>query len=180
MQIPDSQAESRQTPVSPARQRRKILITATLALFFGWLFSANGMGLGVMYVIIPNLILIPRRLYRASRFPGERKLQYARVLIWLATIGIIFLVHSLREDIHRKNANEIVARIDDYSTRHGHCPARIEDTGMSTAEFRGKLGSPSYYLCDDNAQVLVYATSFMVFERRVYDFRKRSWHTRAD
>lgn len=167
-------------PIPRTELLREILLTATLALILGVICSIEGWGLLVVYVILMNLVLIPYRLYRLLRFPHERKLHLARILIWLATIAIIFTVHSVRDSIHRENANAILAQVDTYAAEHGHCPASIKDMGISEKEFSDKLGRPSLYQCEGNEPVIIYTSSLSLFDRWVYDYKRRSWRFQPD
>ncbi len=158
---------------------RRLIPSLLLAGFLSYLFSTPSAGIGVFYIIIPQTILIPMRLFKAINVPGEARLHLARVVIWLVSIGTIFSVHAVREDIYRKEAEGIVARIDAYSTSRGKCPANIEDVGISRAELKDQLGSHAYYTCENGKPYFMYGASFMIYSSWRYDFQHHTWSSHS-
>jgi len=169
LQIPDVQ------PIPPGVQRRKLRNAILLAATFTLFSSMQSAGFIVLFLVIPQVVLIPLLLFKTSDNPSERQLYLARLLIWLVAVIMIFLVHSIREEIHRQNANTILARIETYSAEHGHCPASIDDLELSQKKLNDMLGSPAYYGCEQGRQFFSYAASFTVFHSWRYDFIKHRW-----
>lgn len=164
---------------SRAEVVKKLRSSLLLAAFSAFFLSVPGAGFMVAFIIIPQLFLIPARLFVAIVNPGERWLNLGRAITWLVAIGPIFLVHHVREDMNRKYAAEIVARLEAYSVNHGRCASRIEDIGVSTQELHDKLGFSGYF-CEDGKQHFFHRGSFLPFSSWSYDFKNREWHYHSD
>lgn len=158
---------------------KKLSPSLLMAGFFGFFLSVTGAGFMVIYIIIPQVILIPIRLYKGIMKADERWLNFGRAIVWMAVIAAIYLVHHVREEINRRYADEMVARLEAYGASHRKCAARIEDVGISAQELHDRLGY-SGYLCEDGKQHLFYRGSFMPFSSWHYDFERRSWGYRPD
>ncbi len=158
---------------------RQLSPSLVLAFLTGAFLSIQGFGFMVFFVIVPQAVVTPFRLYGAIRRPDERQLNIGRVIVWLATIIAIYAIHHVRDAAYRKNADEIVARIDAYTTSHKKCPTTVADIGISRAEMRDKLGHDGY-LCDGGRQYFFYPSSFDAFATWSYDFKTREWHYHPD
>ena len=178
------ETQSPQSGEQPSKPNRagllyKLGLSLLLAGLLGFFFSVPGGGFGVIFIIIPQIVLIPMRLFIGVVNPDERWLNLGRVIIWLVAIASIYLVHHVREDLNRKYAQEIVAQLEDYSADHGKCAARIEDVGISTQELHEKLGYSGYY-CEDGKPHFFHRGSFMMYSFWSYDFINRTWHYHSD
>ncbi len=158
---------------------KKLTPSLLLAGFFGFFLSVPGAGFMVAFVAIPQIFLIPARIFTGVMNPVDRWLNLGRAVIWLAAIASIFVVHHVREDINRTYAAEIVAKLEAYSAAHGGCAARLEDVGVSPQQLHDKLGYSGYF-CEGGKQHFFYPGSFLPFSSRSYDFASRKWNYRSD
>lgn len=153
---------------------KRLLPSVILAIFSAYLFSLPWMGLGIGYILLTQAIQIPA-LFRTGNNSSERRLHHARLAVWLAAIVVIALVHAVRDDIHRKNADEIVKRLVAYSASNGRCAVRIEDVGISSSELKHKMGDRAFYTCENGKPFLTYGASFTIYSSWRYDFLRHVW-----
>ncbi|MGZ3254303.1 MAG: hypothetical protein ACXU7D_08380 [Burkholderiaceae bacterium] len=151
---------------------RNTVIAATLVVL---LLAQRYAGFMLIFVSIPMLLWIPYSIYDAITKPDRRRLQVLRILAWLAVISMVGVIHYIRHELTRQNANEIVAAINDYTIRNKRCSAKIEELGITRKELTDKLGSWSYYECKDEKQIFFYGVTYIVFDAYRYDFSNRKW-----
>lgn len=171
-QIPDTAGQ----PAKPARRDllNKLVTSLILAVILGLVLSTPGAGFMVGLIIIPQLFLIPLRLYAGIANQKARWVNLGRVAIWLVTIASIFLVHHVREDIHRRYAAQVVAQLEAYAAAHGQYPAHIEDIGISSKELHEKLGYGGY-IHENGKPYFFLQRSFVPFSTWSYDFKRHKW-----
>lgn len=153
---------------------KRLLPSLILAACSAYIFSLPWLGLGIGYIILTQAVQMPA-LFRTANEPVERQLHLSRLAIWLTVIVVIALVHTVRDDIHRKNADEIVKRLVAYSNRAGKCAVRTEDVGISSSELKNKLGGHAFYMCENGKPFLTYEASFMIYASWRYDFQRHVW-----
>lgn len=153
------------------------LLAAALVMFV--LCQAHA-GFAVVFVLLIQFIWLPYSIVIAIAEPKIRRLQLTRVAIWVGAVAIIVAVHYIRHEVTRRNANEIVASINNYTAQHGHCPATTDDIGITREELKSKLGFWSYYECKGGKQTFFYGVTYAPFETYDYDFAGGTWDHQWD
>lgn len=117
--------------------------------------------------------------YRCLRFPGERKLRITKAIVWLVAVVVIFSVHLVMYRSAQRYSLGVSEKIEAYISRHGQCPAELEDVGISTPAFKAQLGLGSY-VCQEQRPFLFYASTYVPFETEYYDFTHHEWRHADD
>lgn len=159
--------------------RRKVLSSLIAAALVVFIFCQEHAGIGLVLFIPILIIWLPYSIFVSVAKPQRRGLQFTQMAIWIGAVAIIAAVQYVRHEVTRRNANEIAAAINRYSAQHGHCPATIEDIGITRDQLREKLGL-SYYQCKGGKQTLFYAVTYTVFDTYDYDFSKGTWNYQRD
>ncbi|MES2299002.1 MAG: hypothetical protein V4582_18300 [Pseudomonadota bacterium] len=133
----------------------------------------------LLMVAVPLVPWCLYSLYVITTQPSRRTLQAKKVAYWVLGIATIIAVHVYRHISTRTAANEIVARIVDYSKTHGTCPPTLEAIGSSNAVLKEKLGLSGYF-CKNGNPALFYGTTYVPFETESYDFEHGLWNPPSD
>jgi len=160
--------------------RNKILATLLAAGLSVLLFAQKFLGFMVIFVALALLVWIPYSAYVAITKPDIRTSQLVRVLIWMLVVPVVFGIHHLRQERMRRDADKLVARIDEYLRTHGHYPATVDEIGMSRPQVKSMLGSPSGYFLLNGRPSLFYPATFAPFAACSYDFKAAKWACHAD
>lgn len=144
------------------------------------LFAQRGLGFMVILVAVALLVWIPYSAYAAITKPEIRTSQLVRVLIWMLVVPLVFGIHNIRRERMRRDADKLVARIDEYLRTHGHYPATVDEIGTSRQQVRDMFGSPSGYFLLNGRPSLFYPATFAPFAACSYDFKAAKWACRAD
>ena len=174
------EAAQRRSPLTlgflnmPIEFKKKIYSSLLAAAFMVLILGQEHLGFMLYVVVLPLLIWIPYSAYVMVRKPDIRAQQFVRVFIWIVAIALVTGIHYIRHKTTRHSAEEIVSAIDSFSATHGHCPANLDEIGISSEQLREKLGM-SGYSCDKGNPHLFYAATYIVFDTYHYDFKTGSW-----
>lgn len=158
----------------PIEIKKKIYASLLAAGLMVLILGQKHAGFMLYVIVLPLLIWIPYSAYVMVRKPDIRALQLARVSIWIVAIALVAGIHYIRHNTTRHSAEEIVSAIDKFSAMHGHCPANLDEVGISSEQLRKKLGM-SGYSCDEGTPHLFYAATYIVYDTYHYDFKRGSW-----
>jgi hypothetical protein len=161
------------------KTRQKIYPAAIAAMIFVFLLAQRHGGIIVGLAVFPLLIWVSFNVVAIIRDPAIRKTCLARIFIWGSAFVIVIGIHSVRDKAARSYANEIVAKVRDFSTVHGRCPEHLDEIGIEKQEFREKLRS-STYGCRDGNPYLVYTIPSGPLDRYSYDFDHDVWEYQPD
>jgi hypothetical protein len=160
--------------------RNKILATLLAAGLSVLLLAQKFLGFGVIIVVVALLIWIPYSAYVVITKPDIRTSQLVRVLVWMLVVPAVFGIHHLRQERMRRDADKLVARINEYLRTHGHYPATVDEIGISRQQVRDMFGSMSGYYLANGRPALIYTLSFAPFAACDYDFKAAKWACSAD
>ncbi|MDR3054980.1 MAG: hypothetical protein LBU53_06200 [Zoogloeaceae bacterium] len=147
------------------------------AVIAATIFSVFSASPGAYFILFPGTLCvfiwgIVAGVF-AWKYPPIRKIQAARVGVWVIAITAAFVVHHVRDSALREQADALVTKIQTYTATNGHCPATLEDIGQSTKEIRKTLRGS--YGCHENTMRLFYRSSTTLFDIWSYDFEKNEW-----
>lgn len=131
-------------------------------------------GFLLLPLLIPLAFVMMQSLFSILFKPGAKGWHLARLIIWLSAIATVVGVHYYRYQDTRQSANEIVAKIEQYTRHNGHCPDTLDDIGINPQEADSMLGS-SGYMCANSEPTLFYIAPFIIKDRYVYNFTRNVW-----
>jgi hypothetical protein len=164
--LPQTQADKVKKP--------KIYPAVIAAAIVTWLFSQRGALLGFFFLSLPLLAWMLLTFVRACRDSVRRKIHLARVLVWIIASALIVGIHQARHQAARDYANEVVAKVKNFSAAQGRCPKSLEEIGVDKQALREKLGT-TLYRCLEDAPTLLYTNPMNGFDRYRYDFARDVW-----
>ena len=112
------------------------------------------------------------------RAPERRRLQAARVLVWLVAVSAVAGVHWHKVRASRLDAEQAATAILAYKARHGAYPASLGEVGMDAAMLKKRW--LLFYGMHEGNPTLFYAATFVPFETFHYDFEQSQWRHNPD
>ena len=153
------------------------LVAASLVTLYT---TPPGYGFMIMFVVLPLLFWIPYSIKKAIAAPEARLVLAVRILIWVSVVSIVGIVHHDRAETARQRADEIVARITQFTSSNGRCATNLDKLGLSESELKETLGTRAYYYCKDGKQSFHYIGTFELASWYSYDFESHTWTYNPD
>lgn len=130
----------------------------------------------VFWLAIPLVPWTIRGLYRAARYPRERRENSIRIGLWVITLTTVAAWHEVRAWNARTFAQDIADRVERFQQDNRRYPRQLAEIGVSdTVAARHSLG----YLWDPaktGAEPhLIYMGEWVIFSVYRYDFGTRTW-----
>ena len=125
----------------------------------------------VLLFLLPWLLA---SLWIGFRHPEQRALRASKAAIWLCCVSLIVGVHLYLAIQTRNQAQLLVERVIAYQQTHGRYPDSSQALGYSDEQLRELLGLGGYFLTEGKPTVF-YASTYMPFEKEIYDFTLRQW-----
>ncbi len=165
--------------VYPREYKTNLYISLALAAAFTWLASVWGTGVFHKLAIIVMMVWLPYSVIVIALKPARRRAQLTRVAIWGGAVALAGGIHYARHQAVMKHANEISAAVVQYTAAHGHCPATLDEIGVSREQFKDELGH-GYYHCEGDELSLFFSDSYDAFDTYFYDFEAKAWVFQPD
>ena len=159
--------------------KSNLYISLALAAAFAWITSIWGQGIFVKLSIIVMMVWLPYSAIVMLFRPARRWAQLARVVIWVGAVALAGGIHYVRHEAVMKRANEITAAVMQYTAAHGHCPATMDEIGVSREQLRNDLGRADYR-CEGGKPEFFFLDSYDGFDRYHYDFDAKGWVFQPD
>lgn len=118
--------------------------------------------------------------YSLWRHPTRRHLRGYEGALWLAGIAIVTATHLYWRYSAERYANEVSQAVEQYITQNGSCPPKLDIIHHSLAEWQSHLGHAAFYHCEYGQPSLYYGSTFVGFDREIYDFKTHSWWYKPD
>lgn len=158
--------------MTPRRRIVAIATTLMLAALVGFFTAQPGAGF-VLWFAVPCLIVwLPYSLYVVIRRPAQRSLQLAKLAIWgvvlCAAVGYQFVMKRWAADA----ADGVAAKVHAYFDSTGDWPRTLAGAGVDETSVRTWRMRYDY---EGGKPALSYPSTFVLFDRYVYDFERREW-----
>ncbi len=154
--------------------RPNLYISLPLAAAFTWFAGAWGQGVFVKLSILAMMVWLPYSAIVMILKSEQRRAQLTRVAIWGGAVALAGGIHYVRHQAVMKYANEISAAVAQYTAAHGHCPAMLDEIGVSREQLQDELGR-AYYQCKGERPALSFRDSYDGFDSYSYDFAAKAW-----
>ncbi|GAB2896548.1 hypothetical protein GCM10027046_27510 [Uliginosibacterium flavum] len=100
------------------------------------------------------------------------------IAVWICALVVGTQLRHWQETRIRAHAEQILAKTEDYMSKHGSCPKQAEDIGESREKLRRKWGI--VYACGESVPMLAYMSLGNGFDRYYYDFKNKVWTFHPD
>lgn len=141
-----------------------------------FLSARPGMGF-VLWLLLP-LAAVPRlfALVRAIGQPEKRKFWWRQSLMWFGATAVILVLHQWYARDCRTAADAAASQIAAYQRGHGRYPPV---SGIPLPPGRCQI----HYIHapeSGKAPLLLYSSTWLAFDKYLYDFDTRSWRLIPD
>jgi len=129
-----------------------------------------------IFFAIPLLPWMAHHLYRALRYPRERRANLVRLALWVATLAALVTWHAARAWSASSFAQDVVNRVERFKQDTGHYPQQLAEVGI-TSESQSVywLGYFPDQPGKSSAPDLFYAGEWVIYSVYRYDFATRTW-----
>jgi hypothetical protein len=105
-------------------------------------------GVLLIALILPLGIWLGYGGYVMALKPYARLAQAISIAIWLFAICLVLLIHLIRHDSARRDANEMVRAIAEFTTMQRGCTPKLEAILMHRPQLAKKLRADFRYDCE--------------------------------
>lgn len=126
--------------------------------------------------------LVPYFLYSGVRvywYRNELSTRATQLAIWVSAITFAVGVNYYRYTATRSEANDVVAKIEQFHAMHNAYPSSLEDIGYGRSALRKSLGLHAYSN-EKGKPSFFYGVPYIIYDTYQYDFNSRQWVYRAD
>jgi len=159
--------------------KRKIYSATAMATLMALIVGQAKAAFLLAVLILPLSVWMAYSLYVILLQPYARLAQTICVSAWAGALGIVLLIHYVRHESAREDAEEIVKAIVQDTTSKKHCPADLNNLVVQRPLLTEKLRADFSYSCINGKPRFFYSATFTVFDTYDYDFRTRSWKYRT-
>ncbi|MDR0673275.1 MAG: hypothetical protein LBF93_06385 [Zoogloeaceae bacterium] len=169
-------ATETEIPAPPkAVKAKKVYPTIITAILFTLYFSQPMVGFIAAMLALPVAIWMIFQIVHAVGHPGTGKNCALRIGVWILAFALVYGINVARDNALRQRADRIVAKIEAYQVQHGTCPT-LEAIGESRESLREALGHSTIYACEKNAPRFSYPVPYIIYDRYLYDFERKTWN----
>ncbi|MBK9625710.1 MAG: hypothetical protein IPO38_14775 [Rhodocyclaceae bacterium] len=155
--------------------KRKVYSATITAVIVVLTTGQRHAGFLLLLGALPLTLWLTWSAWIIARYAYARAGQLICVGVWIVALALLASIHMTWHNATRRDANEIVAAINTYSTTYGRCPTRIEHIGIKREHIEDMLGANYRYVCDGGKFKLSYVATFTIFDTYAYDFAKDNW-----
>jgi hypothetical protein len=167
----DAQSRVRLSQVA----RRKIYHAVATASIMVLVAGQAHLGFLFFLFLAPLAVWLSYGTYIIITRPYLRVAQGISILVWVGAILLLVLVHYIRHNSARSDANEVAQAINQYSTANGRCPRELKDLQVTRPDIPEKLQADFNYSCTNQKPKFSYMVTFTIFDTYEYDFQKSRW-----
>jgi hypothetical protein len=154
-----------------------LLPTLACVAAIGYFTMRPGFGFMLLLAVPFLVVWLPYSMHVAVRHPAARTLQLLKVGIWCVLLAVFAARHVLLARSARSAADATVAAVIEYHKRVGVYPRTLADIGTDPA---GAREWRIIYQCDGKQPLLLYPSTFGVFDKYHYDFDRGEWEFLPD
>jgi hypothetical protein len=155
--------------------KRKIYTTTLLSILLVLTLAQPHLPFLLLVFAIPFLAWLTWSAYVIVRRPYARVAQTICILIWLVAVMIIVMTHTIGHKMARRDANDIVRKIQFHQFRFNRCPENLEGLLMPHPQLVRRFKADFTYECKGRKPSLSYAVTYTVLDRYEYDFENLRW-----
>lgn len=157
------------------QSKRKIYTTTLLAVLLVLTLAQPHLAFLLLVFAIPFLAWLTWSAYVIVRRPYARVAQTICILIWLVAVMIIVMTHTIGNKMARRDANDIVRKIQFHQFRFNRCPENLEGLLMPHPHLVRRFKADFTYECKERKPSLSYAVTYTLLDRYEYDFENLRW-----
>jgi len=129
----------------------------------------------MIWFTVPFLLYwLPRSAYVIWSDAGRRRIQIVKVGLWLSVVATTCGLHWYYARAARAAADGLIESIVAYKARTGNFPDRLQDAGIALDPRTGPWHI-GYLVSEEKKHVLIYPTTFTLFEAYIYEFEEGRW-----
>ena len=159
--------------------KRKIYSTTAIATLMALIVGQAKAAFLLVVLILPLSVWLAYSIYVTLRQPYARLAQIICVAVWVGALGIVLLIHYVRHESARADADEIVKAIVESTTAHKHCPVDLSNLVVQRPQLSERLRADFVYSCINGKPRFFYSATFTVFDTYEYDFHDQTWRYRS-
>ena len=159
------------TPAS----RRKIYSAIALAIIFVLMLGQANLAVFLAVAVLPFAVWLSYSAYVFATRPYARLAQTVCVFVWAIAVALVVIIHVIRHNDARRDADEIVKAIAEYSLASKHCPDKLETLATRRPQLSENLRAEFKYICERGKPVFSYRATFTLLDRYDYDFEHSTW-----
>lgn len=136
-------------------------------------FASAEIGMLFAIMTVPfTLIFLIKWILQLIRKKINIKEILIKTLIILMSYIFIGVVHTIRSENARYNANIVVSQIKAYKAKNGKYPPKLSDINVPEKVFgNGKV----YYISEDEKAILYYYSTAIIYAQHSYNFKDDKW-----
>ncbi len=155
--------------------KKKIYSSMIIAVILVLTLGQPHAGFLILALMMPFAVWLTYSAYVIVKRPYARAGQLICIFVWLVAISLVSGIHYVWHDAARRDANEIVLAIREFSAAYGRCPQSLDVLGLKREQLVERLGDNFGYTCVDRKPKFFYVATFTIFDTFDYDFERGIW-----
>ena len=155
--------------------KRQIYSSTIIAVILVLTLGQPHAGFLVLALMMPFAVWLTYSAFIIVKRPYARAGQLICVFVWMVAIALVSGIHYVWHDATRRDANEIVLAIREFSVAYGRCPQSLDVLGLKREQLVEKLGDNFGYTCAERKPKFFYVATFTIFDTFDYDFERGIW-----
>jgi hypothetical protein len=133
--------------------------------------------LGFLFVLVffPLGLWLTYATYVFITQPYQRQTTAIAVAIWLMAVALLGVIHLVRHNNARVDADAAVVALRDSMASSKRCPAKLDDLNLKRTGIPVKLRAEFVYVCEANKPRFAYFATFTILDSYSYDFVAQRW-----
>lgn len=161
-----------------AVSKRKMYSATAMATLMALIVGQAKAAFLLVVLILPLSVWLAYSLYVILRQPYARLAQIICIGLWSGAVVLVLLIHYIRHENARRDADEIVKAIVRSTAANKRCPADMSSLIIQRPQLSKRMRADFSYSCINGKPRFFYGATFTVFDTYEYDFRTRAWHYR--
>ena len=159
--------------------KRQIYSSVAMATLMALIVGQEKAAFLLVVLILPLGVWLGYSLYVIIREPYARLVQIICIGVWSGAILLVLLIHYIRHESARNDADEIVKAIVETTTALKHCPTKLDSVIKQHPQVLEKLRADFTYSCRAGTPRFFYGATFTILDTYEYDFSKQAWQYRS-